>query len=99
MKNSNAGAAAKMYKMVMRHFTQMQIFEKKKINSALFRYRNMEVEDLFIDIKLDFKNEEELALFDLAKQSSQSQIGSAKIEEEEHTEGMVQKTMPYFLTS
>jgi len=32
----------------------------------------MEVEDLFIDIKLDFKNEEELALFDLASQSNQA---------------------------
>jgi hypothetical protein len=68
MKNGNAASASKLYKMIMRHYAQMQIFEKKKANKALFRYRDMEVEDLFIDIKLDYKNEEELKLFDLASQ-------------------------------
>ena len=40
-----------------------QIYEKKKNNEALFKFRKIEVDYLFIDLKIDPKNEEEMKLF------------------------------------
>ena len=50
---TNALAASKLYKRIMRHYCYMQIYEKKKSNIGLFNFKQIDDEDLFIDFKLD----------------------------------------------
>ena len=50
---TNALAASRLYKRIMRHYCYMQIYEKKKANINLFKFGKVEDDDLFIDFKLD----------------------------------------------
>ena len=51
--SSNALAASRLYKRIMRHYCYTQIYEKKPSNLGLFQYKGLEDEDLMIDFKLD----------------------------------------------
>ena len=53
MVKSNVTAANRIYTCVMRHYCYMQIYEKKKANMGIFKFKNVSDEDLFIDFKLD----------------------------------------------
>ena len=59
---TNAQAASRLYKRIMRHYCYSQIYERKASNIAHFR--NVRDADLFIDFKLDLKNEKELLVFE-----------------------------------
>ena len=63
-------AASRLYKRIQRHYAFMQIYEKKRYNLEYIDYKEIEDDDLFIDLKLDFKTEEAIDLFDLSKQVS-----------------------------
>ena len=69
MVQSNAIAASRLYKRIARHYCFSQIYQKKKQNMHLFQFKNITDEQLFIDFKLDFKNEKDVALFELATQA------------------------------
>jgi len=66
---TNALSASRLYKRIMRHYCYMQIYEKKKANMGIFKFKNVSDEDLFIDFKLDLQsqdgNNKDAALFDL----------------------------------
>ena len=53
----------------MRHYCYMQIYEKKKDNMSLFKFKQIEDSDLFIDFKVDLYSDragnKDHALFDL----------------------------------
>ena len=51
--STNALAASRLYKRIMRHYSYQQIYEKKQSNLGLFQYKDLEDEDLMIDFKLD----------------------------------------------
>lgn len=51
--STNALAASRLYKRIVRHYCFTQIYEKKKSNLGFFQYKNIEDDDLFIDFKLD----------------------------------------------
>ena len=51
--STNALAASRLYKRIMRHYCYMQIYEKKKTNISLFNFSKVDDDDLFIDFKLD----------------------------------------------
>jgi len=53
---TNALSASRLYRRIVRHYCYMQIFEKKKDNLSLFKFKNMGDDDLFIDFKLDLHN-------------------------------------------
>lgn len=50
---TNALSASRLYKRIVRHYCYMQIYEKKKANMGIFKFKNVSDEDLFIDFKLD----------------------------------------------
>ena len=64
---SNALSASRLYKRIMRHYCYMQIYEKKGSNMGMFRWKDIQDEDLFIDFKLDLHTDhlKDKALFDL----------------------------------
>ena len=66
MVQSNALAASRLYKRIVRHYCYSQIYEAKKRNMRFFTFKNMTDDQLFIDFKLDFTQEKDQALFSLA---------------------------------
>lgn len=92
MVKSNAAAAAKVFKCVMRHYCYCNLYEegKKHSNQHLFNFKNITDQDLMIDFKLLIKNDKDAKLFSLLSQAGQTQTVD-KLDQVE--------TMPYFLTS
>ena len=94
--SQNAIAASRLQRRIMRHYCFMQIYEKKKANIGLFKFSEIEDEDLFIDLKLDVMgNEPDAALFNLMSQSRPEERRNRK----ECKKGAQLETMPYFLTA
>ena len=50
---TNAMAASRLYKRIVRNYCYMQIYEKKQANIGIFNQMNVDDADLFIDFKLD----------------------------------------------
>ena len=61
---TNAQAASRLYKRIMRHYCYDQIYQRKATNINMFRFKNVRDEDLFIDFKLDLNKEKEMAVFE-----------------------------------
>ena len=68
---ANALAASRLYKRIMRNYCYQQIYEKKKHNMGVFKLKNIDDSDLFIDFKLDLARSQaeaaakDHAIFDL----------------------------------
>ena len=62
--STNAQAASRLYKRIMRHYCYDQIYQRKANNINMFRFKNVRDEDLFIDFKLDITKEKELTVFE-----------------------------------
>lgn len=96
---TNALSASKLYKRIMRHYCFMQIYEKKKQNISLFRHKQVEDGDLFIDFKLDLYStrptNKDHRLFELMYQSRLPEQTGSRADERK---GREHETMPYFLT-
>ena len=95
MIQSNAQAASRLYKRIVRHYCYSQIYEKKKENIHFFKFKNLEDDQLFIDFKLDIKKDKEVELFSL--------ITQARLPDERTKENMLKKDeelsmMPFFLS-
>ena len=61
--STNAQAASRVYKRIMRHYCYSQIYERKQSNINMFRFKNVRDEDLFLDFKLDLTKPKEMAVF------------------------------------
>ena len=96
MVNQNAVAAGRLYRRIVRHYCYSQIYSKKQDNIHLFKFKNIDDDQLFIDFKLDTTLDKERELFSLMSQS--------RPESERTTEGQLNKEdtlklMPYFISS
>lgn len=95
MVSHNALASSRLYKRIVKHFCYSQIYARKQDNMHLFKFKDVEDDQLFIDFKLDCKVEKEQELFKLATQ--------ARDIDERNRDSVVSgddklKTMPYFLS-
>lgn len=95
MVTSNALAASRLYKRIVRHFCFQQIYAKKQENMHLFKFKNVEDDMLFIDFKLDVKQPGQEEVMQLITQArpEENRHNRDKLLKEETT-----KIMPYFLT-
>ena len=96
--STNALAASRLYKRIVRHYCFTQIYEKKKSNLGFFQYKNIEDDDLFIDFKLDLHQpagHKDHKLFSLM---SQARLPNERNNRSDMRRGAEQETMPYFLT-
>ena len=106
--STNALAASRLYKRIMRHYCYMQIYEKKRANMNLFNFSKVDDDDLFIDFKLDLNMKtrsayqkpagatNDHALFSLLHQARLPEQRGADVQDV-HL-GREHETMPYFLT-
>ena len=96
---TNALAASRLYKRIVRHYCFMQIYEKKKQNMHFFMRNNIQDDELFIDFKLDLHSmrigNKDPQLFDLMRQSRPPEHRGNRDGERR---GREHETMPYFLT-
>ena len=74
MITSNAMAASRLYKRIVRHYCFKQIYEKKQANMHLFKFKNVEDDLLFIDFKLDLKQPGQEELMELITQARPEEL-------------------------
>lgn len=96
--STNALAASRLYKRIMRHYSYDQIYEKKETNLGLFQYKGLEDEDLMIDFKLDLHKPPGHKDHQLFQLMTQARPPDQRGNRDDLKRGKEHETMPYFLT-
>ena len=78
---------------MLRHYCYEQIYEKKKDNLQYFKFKEIHDEELFVDFKLNFERDNDIALFNLLTQGGAFHNGRM-----DEKRGDQLSTMPFFLT-
>jgi hypothetical protein len=93
---TNANAASRLYKRIVKQYCYSKIYEKKKDNMHFFKFKDLEDDQLFIDFKLDYKRDKDVKLFSLM---SQCRPDKERMKTSTDLKGDEITTMPYFLTA